>query len=153
MSLAAQESMTGRFGLWMALVLFISLCLFDFDQTDINCFGELRCKAHWKARPCQVCAQLWTRAQDLFDGCVWENVFIKWSAATENTSHAQNELALFGVITRRLNSQISLSLLNPVWIIDVFMDYIFMDFSYLVPTLKNISTSSAHLHARLLHNK
>lgn len=45
MSLAAQESMTGRFALWMALVLFISLCLFDFDQTDINCFGELRSKA------------------------------------------------------------------------------------------------------------
>lgn len=30
---------------------FISPCLFDFDQADINCLVELRSEARWKAMP------------------------------------------------------------------------------------------------------
>lgn len=57
---------------------FISLCLFDFDQADINCLVELRSKAHWKARPCQARIQQCTHDPDPFDECVWEKAFIAW---------------------------------------------------------------------------
>lgn len=51
MSSMAPGSMTGLIALWTALVLFLSLCLFDFDRLDINCLVELRSEARRKARP------------------------------------------------------------------------------------------------------